>query len=109
MAAWRDGVLLGTGTLNLDMPENQRHRAEVQKVLVHPAGRRKGLGRQIMHALEDVAVKHGRSLLTLDTRSGDPGEALYRAENWLEAGRIPDFARAADGTRHEAIVFWKKL
>ena len=109
VGAWCDGVLVGTGTLDLAMAENQRHRAEVQKILVHPAGRRRGLGRQIMHALEDIAAEQGRSLLTLDTRAGDPGEALYRAEHWQEAGRIPDFARAADGTPHEAIVFWKRL
>lgn len=109
VAAWHDGVLLGTGTLDLAMPDNQRHRAEVQKLLVHPGGRRLGLGRRIMRALEDVAIKNGRSLLTLDTRAGDPGEVLYRAEHWQEAGRIPDFARAADGTSHEAIVFWKSF
>jgi GNAT superfamily N-acetyltransferase len=109
VAAWCDGVLLGAGTLDFAIPENQRHRAEVQKIMVHPAGRRLGMGRRIMHALEDVAVKHGRSLLTLETRSSDLGEALCRAENWQEAGRIPDFARTADGAPHEAIVFWKKI
>ena len=109
VAAWRSGVLLATGMLDLATPENQRHRAEVQKMLVDPAARRGGLGREIMRALEQQAAVNGRSLLTLDTRRGDSGEALYRAEQWQEAGRIPDFARAADGSAHETVVFWKRL
>jgi GNAT superfamily N-acetyltransferase len=63
VVAWRDGVMLGTGMLDLGTPENQRHRAEVEKVLVHPSARRLGLGRHIMDALERAASAAGRSLL----------------------------------------------
>jgi GNAT superfamily N-acetyltransferase len=109
VAAWRSGVLLGTGMLDLGMAENQRHRAEVQKVLVDPSGRRRGLGREIMRALDREAIARGRSLLTLDTRSGDAAELLYRAEGWVEAGRIPDFACGADGTTYGTVLFWKPV
>jgi GNAT superfamily N-acetyltransferase len=107
-AAWRDGTMLGTGMLDLSTAENQPHRAEIQKVLVHPSARRTGLGRQIMRALEQSATAAGRTLLTLDTRAGDRGEALYRAEGWHEAGRIPGYALDADGTPHDTVLFWKR-
>ena len=109
VAAWRNGILSGTGTLNLATPENQRHRADIEKILVDPAVRRCGLGRQIMRALEHEATANGRTLLTLDTTADDAGEALYRAEGWIEAGRIPDFARRVDGAAQEAVLFWKRI
>lgn len=107
LAAWRDGEMLGTGMLDLATPENQPHRAEIQKILVHPSARRSGVGRHIMQALERSAMAAGRTLLTLDTRAGDAGEALYRANGWHEAGRIPNYARDADGTPHDTLFFWK--
>jgi GNAT superfamily N-acetyltransferase len=109
VAAWRNAQMLGVGMLDLAMPENQRHRAEIQKLLVAPAGRRNGIGRQIMQALEHAAAVNGRSLLALDTRAGDAAEALYRASGWTEAGRIPGFATGADGTAYESILFWKRI
>jgi GNAT superfamily N-acetyltransferase len=109
LALWRGGALVGTGTLDLATPENQRHRAEVQKVLVHPQARGRGLGRAIMRALEEEARRQNRSLLTLVTRGGDAAETLYRSEHWIESGRIPDFARGADGAPHEAVFFRKTL
>ncbi|WP_158929376.1 GNAT family N-acetyltransferase [Acidisphaera sp. S103] len=109
LAAWHDGVMVGTGMLDLGTPENQPHRAEVQKILVHPDARRGGLGRQIMRALEQAAVAAGRSLLTLDTRAGEAGEALYRAEGWREGGRLPGYALSADGSAHDTVLFWKRV
>lgn len=109
LAAWQDGALVGTGMLDLATAENQPHRAEIQKVLVHPAARRCGLGRQIMGSLEQSAAAVGRTLLTLDTRAGDAGEALYRSQGWHEFGRIPGYALDADGTAHDTVFFWKRL
>jgi ribosomal protein S18 acetylase RimI-like enzyme len=107
LAAWRNGRMVGTGMLDLATPENQPHRAEIQKILVDPSGRRGGVARQIMQALERSAMAAGRTLLTLDTRAGDAGEALYRAEGWQEAGRIPGYALSADGKAHDTLFFWK--
>ncbi|HEX4368200.1 MAG TPA: GNAT family N-acetyltransferase [Rhodopila sp.] len=109
LAVWRDGTMVGTGMLDLATPENQPHRAEIKKILVHPAARRSGLGHQIMQGLEQCAITAGRTLLTLDTRANDAGEALYRAEGWQEAGRIPGYALSADGTPHTTLFFWKRL
>jgi GNAT superfamily N-acetyltransferase len=109
LGGWRDGALVGTVTLELCAAPNQPHRGEVHKLLVHPTARRTGLGRALTQALEDAARKAGRDLLVLDTRAGDFGERLYRAEGWIECGRIPDFAVNADGTLCETVLFWKRL
>ncbi len=88
-----DGEIVGTVQLILDTPPNQSHRAEVAKLLVHPKSRRLGIGRALMRELEDVARREGRTLLTLDTRTGDKAEPLYRSMGYVLAGVIPQYAR----------------
>lgn len=88
-----DGEIAGTVQLNLDSPPNQRHRAEVSKLLVHPDARRRGLARALMTALEEMAAAEGRTLLTLDTRRGDLAEPLYLSLGYTIAGVIPRYAR----------------
>jgi GNAT superfamily N-acetyltransferase len=109
LAGWVDGELAGTVTLALAWPQNQQHRAEVTKLLVHPGGRRHGLARRLMARLELAALRAGRTLLTLDTRAGDPAEKLYRSMGWIEYGRIPGYAVQADGTFEATLFFWKQL
>ena len=109
LAGWRDGILVATGMLDLAMPENQAHRAEVQKLLVLPAARRTGLARRIMRALEAAAQGARRTLLVLDTRTGDAGEALYLTEGWKEYGRLSGHAIDASGVPTETTFFYKRL
>jgi GNAT superfamily N-acetyltransferase len=108
-AGWSEGVLAGTVTLTLDMPENQPHRAGIATMLVHPAFRRRGLGRALLRAAEEAARAAGRRLLVLDTREGDPSEALYRAAGWTAAGRIADYALSTDGTPHATVIYVRSL
>jgi GNAT superfamily N-acetyltransferase len=109
LAGWADGALAGCVMLDLDTPANQQHRAEVQTLLVHPLARRRGLARALMRRLEAEAGRAGRVLLTLGTNAGDGTEALYRAEGWSEAGRIPGYALNADGTPCDRLYFWKRV
>ncbi len=109
LGAWADGVLVGTVTLDLATPPNQPHRADIAKLLVHPAARRQGLARALMACAEDEARRAGRRLLTLDTRAGDLAESLYRTMGWREAGRIPGYALAADGAEYDTVLFYKRL
>ena len=109
LAGWADGVLAGVVMLDLGMPPNQPHRAEVQKLLVHPAARRNGLGRALMAQAEQEARAARRSLLTLDTWGGGVADTLYRQCGWTEAGRIPGFALTAEGELSETVIFYKKL
>jgi len=109
LAAWLDGALVGTVSVDLDTPPNQPHRAEIQKLLVHPNARRLGIGRALMAQAEQAAAAAGRTLLTLDTRADDHGERLYHGSGWIEAGRIPDYARNPDGTLAPTVLFYKRV
>ncbi len=109
LAAWDDAVLVGTVMLEFASAPNQPHRAEVQKLLVHPGARRRGVARALMARTEEIARHAGRSLLTLDTRAGDAAESLYRAMGWQAAGRIPGYALNADLTPCDTIFFWRQL
>jgi ribosomal protein S18 acetylase RimI-like enzyme len=90
-----DESIVGTVQVDLATPPNQRHRAEVTKLLVHPDARRLGIGRALMIALEAIARAEGRTLLTLDTVSGSNAEFLYRSLGYTAAGVIPRYARGA--------------
>ena len=86
-----------------------RHRAEVKKLLVHPAARRRGLARVLLQRAEQEAARTGRTLLTLDAHAGSAADTLYRNEGWTEAGCIPDATQAADGTFSDTLIFYKRI
>lgn len=81
----------GAVQLDIDTPPNQPHRAEAKKLLVHPDFRRRGLARALMVELERQAKALGRSLITLDTRTGDVAEPLYASLGYATAGTIPGY------------------
>lgn len=93
LVAWRDGRIAGSVQLDYDTPPNQPHRAEIRKLMVHPAFRRKGIARALMAEIERHAVRLRRSLLTLDTRTGDSAEPLYRSLGYQTTGIIPGYCR----------------
>lgn len=110
LGAWCDGALAGTVQLNLATPENQPHRADLAKLMVDPAFRRRGVGQALMERAEQAALRVGRTLLVLDTKEGDGAEPLYRRLGWVEAGRIPGYALNADRrSTHATVLFWKAL
>jgi ribosomal protein S18 acetylase RimI-like enzyme len=109
LVARRADELAGSVQLDLAQQRNAAHRAEVQKLMVHRASRRQGLGRALMQAAESVAHALGRTLLVLDTRQGDPAEQLYRSLGYVRAGEIPNYARSADGSLHTTIIFYREL
>jgi len=105
-----DGEAAGSVQLITSLPPNQPHRCEVAKMMVAPAARRNGIGRALMHALDTHARAAGKSLITLDTRTGDHAELLYRAAGFEIAGVIPGFARDPDGKAlHATTYMYKKL
>ncbi len=109
LCAFLDGQLVGTVQLGLETRANGNHRAEVKKLMVHSNYRRQGIAEKIMDAVDLVAHNSNLTLLVLDTRAGDPSDALYRKCGYTEAGRIPQYARSADGTLHETVFFYKLL
>ena len=100
--------IVGTVQLDLAMPPNQQHRAEVLKLLVHPDARRHGIARALMVALEEVARSAGRSLLTLDTWTDGHAELLYRSLGYVVIGVIPRYARGSVTTALEPATFMYK-
>ena len=101
--------IAGTVQLDYDTMPNQPHRAEVRKLLVHPAFRRQGIARALMLELERLAGELGRRLLTLDTRTGDHAEPLYASLGYRTSGVIPGYARAPVGDRLDATTIMYKL
>jgi ribosomal protein S18 acetylase RimI-like enzyme len=102
--------IVGTVQLDVALPPNQRHRAEVAKLLVHPEARRRGIARALMIALEAVAHEEGKTLLTLDTWTGGAAETLYRSLGYETAGVIPRFARGSTTLALEpTTIMYKEL
>lgn len=106
--AFVDQQLRGTVLLDLDLPPNQPHRANVAKLLVHPAARRLGLGRALMQAVEAEARIRSKTLLLLDTRSGDPSQRLYESMGYQVAGVVPGFCRHPEEEVFESTTFLYK-
>ena len=110
LAARDESKIVGTVQLNLNTPPNQPHRAEVQKLLVHPGWRRKGIARALMAGIEEVAGAEGRTLLTLDTVRAGAAEPLYRSMGYVPAGVIPRYAlNASRSELEDTTVFYKEL
>jgi len=100
--------IIGTVHLVLEQPDNQPHRADVSKMLVHRRARCRGIGAALMSAAEDVARESGKSVLVLDTASGD-AERLYRRLGWTELGTIPNYALWPDGRLCGTTIFYREL
>jgi GNAT superfamily N-acetyltransferase len=102
------GELVGTVQLVLAQMENQPHRGEISKLLVHRSARRLGLAEWLMAEAEQAALDLGRDLLVLDT-TGDGAERLYLKLGWQMAGTIPGFALYPDATLAPTTLFYKQL
>jgi len=103
------GRIVGTVQLGLATRENSLHRAEVQKLLVHRAHRRRGLGTDLMRAAESAALAQGRTLLVLDTSATGNALGVYERLGYVRVGVIPGFARDPDGPLIATTVYYKSL
>ena len=103
------GTIVGTVQLVLDQPENQPHRADLAKMLVHRRARRQGLGERLMRAAEDTARDCAKTLLVLDTVTGGDAERLYARLGWQRVGSIPDYALWPQGGLCATTYFYKKI
>jgi GNAT superfamily N-acetyltransferase len=103
------GAIVGTVQLVLDLPENQPHRADVAKMLVHRSARRQGLAERLMRAAEDAARDCGKTLLVLDTVTGGDAERLYTRLGWQRVGSIPDYALWPQGGLCATTYFYRRV
>jgi ribosomal protein S18 acetylase RimI-like enzyme len=100
--------IVGTVQLVFAQPENQPHRADISKLLVHRRARRLGIGEALMHEAEHVARECGKTLLVLDTASGD-AERLYVRMGWQLVGVIPDYALWPGGGLCATSFYYRRL
>lgn len=98
----------GTVQLSFDLPENQPHRAEISKLLVHRRARGRGQGDALMRAAEAAARELGKTLLVLDTAS-DAAERLYERLGWQRVGVIPGYALLPRGGLCDTAVYYREL
>lgn len=103
------GCIVGTAQVILNLPENQPHRGDVAKMLVHRRVRRRGVGAALLNAVESHALSEGKTLLVLDTVTGGDAERLYSRQGWIRCGDIPDYALWPDGRRCGTTVYYKAL
>ena len=99
----------GTVQLVLDLPENQPHRADLVKMLVHRRARKQGLGAALVRAAEREARERGRTLLVLDAVTGGDGYRLYERMGWVRVGEVPGFALMPEGGPCSTTFFYRDL
>jgi GNAT superfamily N-acetyltransferase len=103
------GAIVGTVQLVLGQPDNQPHRADLAKMLVHRRARRQGLGERLMRAAEAAACECGKTLLVLDTVTGSDAERLYTRLGWQRVGVIPDYALGPQGGLCATTYFYRRV
>lgn len=103
------GRIVGTVQLALALPDNQPHRADVAKMLVHRQARRRGIAGRLMAALDAAARDEGRTVLVLDTVTGGDAERLYARTGWQRVGSVPRYALMPDGAYCATTFFYKHL
>lgn len=101
--------ICGTVQLILDQPENQPHRADLAKMLVHRRVRRQGLGGELMRAAEATARECGKTLLVLDAVTGGDAARLYEQLGWVKVGDIPGYALFPGGGLCSTTYYYREL
>lgn len=109
IAAFDGDDVVGTVQIDLATPPNQPHRGDVAKLLVRRSARRGGIAARLMEAAECEALAEGKTLLVLDTVTGDAAERLYERLGWTRVGVIPNYALYPDGRPCDTTVFYKSL
>jgi GNAT superfamily N-acetyltransferase len=109
LAAFAGDEIVGTVQVIFAWQPNQPHRADIAKLLVRRSARRQGIAERLMTHAEDEARAEGRTLLVLDTVTGDAAERLYERMGWARVGVIPNYALYPDGRACATTVFYKAL
>jgi GNAT superfamily N-acetyltransferase len=108
LAAEDEAGIVGTVQIVFNLPENQPHRGDLAKMLVHRRGRKRGIGVALLVAAEQSARDAGKTLLVLDTASDD-AKRLYKRQGWQRFGQVPDYALWPQGGFCAATFYYKAL
>jgi GNAT superfamily N-acetyltransferase len=109
LVARADDGIVGTVQLQPAWAPNQPHRGDIAKLIVHRRARKRGLGRQLMAAIEQAGRDAGFTLLLLDTCKGYDAERLYESTGWVRVGEVPRFALNPDRSWCDTVFFYKTL
>ena len=109
LGAFAKDELVGTVQVILALPPNQPHRGEIAKLLVHRSARKRGIAQLLMERAESEARSEGKTLLVLDTVTGDAAERLYARLGWTRVGVIPGYALYPDRRPCDTTIFWKAI
>jgi GNAT superfamily N-acetyltransferase len=101
--------ICGSVQVVLDQPENQPHRADVAKMLVHRRARRRGVGRALLRTVEAAARERGKTLLVLDAVTGGDAARLYERSGWVRVGDIPGYALFPNGEPCSTTYYYRDL
>lgn len=103
------GQIVGTVQVITAQPENQPHRADIAKMLVHRRARRNGVAQQLMIAAEVAARQEGKTVLVLDTVTGGAAERLYQRVGWHRVGDVPNYALMPTGELCGTTFYCKQI
>ena len=109
IAETAEGEIAGTVQLITALPDNQPHRADVAKMLVHRKARRQGIAQTLMAAVDDIARAEGKTVLVLDTVTGGDAERLYQRAGWQRVGDVPKYALMPRGEFCSTTFYYKLL
>jgi ribosomal protein S18 acetylase RimI-like enzyme len=103
------GAIVGTVQSVVSQPENQPHRADIAKMMVHPRARRCGIAEALMREIERLTFAAGKTVMVLDTETDQAASHLYTKLGWQVAGHIPDYALKPHGGLCSTTYFYKHL
>jgi GNAT superfamily N-acetyltransferase len=89
------------GWYRLELPVRENAEQAYLNLVVHPAGRRRGLGRTLLQHAAGRAAANGRIVLNGAARDGSPGEAFARVAGakpgLVEVQRVLDIGKLEQG------------
>jgi ribosomal protein S18 acetylase RimI-like enzyme len=109
LGAFDGKTVVATVTLLLGLPPNQPHRAEIAKMMTKASHRHRGIASRLMHAAEQMAIDHRRTLLVLDTAVDEGASGLYERLGFSLTGIIPDYGLKPHGGLTGTLIYWKRI
>lgn len=105
LLAWPDGGSRDTPPAGFCLSRTGFEEEELLLFAVDPAFRGRGIGWRMLERLAAEAAARGTKRLLLEMRRGNPAERLYRRFGFVPIGERPNYYRAVDGGRIDAITF----
>jgi len=102
-----EGKIIGSATLIMNDPQSRAAHVASFGVAVHPAFQRKGIGKLLIVALEQIALEQGIKKIEVNCYDGNAAAALYRSLNYVSEGRGLKKGRLDNGTYVDELLFYK--